>query len=68
MTTQHDALLSVAHVAERLDRHRDTVYEMIRRGDLRVVLQLGHYRVKESELSRYINSLESGKRTARVAG
>ena len=49
-------LLTVAEVAEVMRVSRMTVYRLIRRGDLQAVRVGRNYRVRESDLSSYLDS------------
>ena len=63
-TTANDELLTAEQVAARLHLHIATVWRYVREGKLRAVrLSYKGIRIRQSELDRFLNELETGKGT-----
>ncbi len=63
-TTANDELLTAEQVATKLHLHIATVWRYVREGKLRAVrLSYKGIRIRQSELDRFLNELETGKDT-----
>lgn len=50
-------LLTVKDIEARLQRSRNTVYQLLRTGQLKSIKVNGDYRVRDEDLEQYLNRL-----------